>query len=268
MHKRLLTPAEAVLLLAPAGATAKKCIEAALLSLLDCGRIAVEQSSNPFKQPALMLTAPTAATAAALPSHLAAVEQALLGYDKGNRLVASQVLHALQKRFGHGFTRYVHREVAPSLMSRAMLSRTDSKWLGLFRRTVYRRLPPGDELAAPLERLMAAVERMPSLIRSDPEQALRLARSAGVLLILSPRARRKIPKLRKLLAERGDNGASVIYVPLESDREHEWEQVLELGDMALAFDLDSLFDGLDAVGDFTSGADGGSSEGGDGGGGD
>lgn len=267
MDKRLLTPAEAALLLAPTGATAKKCIEAALLCLLNGGRIAVEQSKQ-CKHSALLLTAPAAPTAAPIPAHLVAVEQALVNYGKGGRLVASQVLHALQKRFGHDFARYVHHEVAPSLMSRALLSRTDSKWLGLFSRIQYRRTPPGDELAAPLERLMVAVDRMPSLIRSDPEQALRLARSAGVLLILSPKARRKIPRLRKLLAERGGNGASMTYVPVECDRVPKWERVLELGDMTLAFDLVSLFDGLDAVGAFTSGADSSSSDGGDGGGGD
>lgn len=268
MSKRLLTPAEAALLLAPTGATAKKCIEAALLSLLDRGRIAVEPSSNPFKQPALLLIAPTATTAAHLPTHLATVEQALAGYGKGPRLVASQVLDALQKRFGHGFARYVHQEVAPSLMARALLTRSDVKWLGLFRRIRYRRMPPGDALAAPLERLMAAVERVPSLIRSDPDQAIRLARAAGVLLILSPRTRRQIPKLRKLLAERGDDDASLTYISFEDERVPRWERVLELGDMALAFDLESLFDGLDAVGDFTSGGDSSSDGGGDGGGGD
>lgn len=267
MNKRLLTPAEAVLLLVPTGDTAHICIQAALLSLLDCGRIALEPSSNPFKPSALLLTAPTAATAAFLPAHLLAVEQALTGYGKGNRLVASQVLHALQKRFGHGFARYVHHEVAPALITRALLTRHDSKWLGLFPRIRYRRTPPGEELAAPLERLMVAVERVPSLIRSDPAEAIRLARSAGVLLVLSPRTRRQIPKLRKLLAERGDDG-SLTYVPLESDRKLEWEPVLELGDMALAFDLGSLFDGVDAVGDLTSGADSSSDGGGDGGGGD
>ena len=268
MDKRLLTPAEAALLLAPTGATAKKCIEAGLLSLLDGGHIAVEQSCNPFRQPTLLLIEPLAATAVPLPAHLAALKQALTNYGNGNRLAASQVLDALQKRFGHGFRRYVHHEVAPSLMARALLTRSDSKWLGLFPRIEYRRMPPGDDLAAPLERLMAAVERLPALIRSDPEQALRLARSAGVLLILSPKTRRKIPQLRKLLAARGDDGASLTYLPLECDHVPRWERVLELGDMTLAFDLHSLFDGLDAVGAFTSGADGSPSDGGgDGGGG-
>ena len=114
---------------------------------------------------------------------------------------------------------------------------------------------------------MVAVERVPSLIRSDPEQALRLARSAGVLLILSRRTRRAIPKLRKLLAQRGDSDATLATITVECDHLPKWERVLELGDMALAFDLGSLFDGLDAVGEFTSGADSSSSDGGDGGGG-
>lgn len=268
MDKRLLTPAEAALLLAPTGATAEKCLQAALLSLLDSGRIAVEQSAKPLKHAALLLTPSSTATAARLPAHLAAVEMALAGYGKGNRLVASQVVHALQKRFGYGFHRFVHHEVAPSLMARALLSRRDSKWLGLFPRIQYWRTPPGDELAAPIARMMAAVERLPLLIRSDPEQALRLAHAAGVLLVLSPRTRRQIPKLRKLLAERGDDAGPVSHVPLESDGEFKWDRALELGDMALAFDLGALFDGLDAVGDFTSGGDSSSSDaGGDGGGG-
>lgn len=267
MDKRLLTPTEAALLLAPTGATAKNCIQAALLSLLDAGRIAVEQCSNALKQPALLLIPPTAATAVPLPAHLAVVEQALLNYGKGNRLASSQVLHALQKRFGQGFGRYVHHEVAPSLMSRALLSRSDTKWLGLFPRIQYQRSHLGDDLAAPLGRLMAAVERLPSLVSRDPHQAIRLARSAGVLLVLSPKARRQIPKLRKLLAERGDDGASLLYVPLESDRVPKWECALELGDMALAFDLQSLFTAIDAVCDFISGADNSSDGGGDGGGG-
>lgn len=57
-------------------------------------------------------------------------------------------------------------------------------------------------------------------------------------------------------------------LPLETDREPEWGQLLELGDMALAFEVDVLLDMIDAVGDFTSGGDSGSSDGGGDGGGD
>jgi hypothetical protein len=84
---------------------------------------------------------------------------------------------------------------------------------------------------------------------------------------MSPKARRQIPKLRQLLDERGEDWAALAIMPVGSEREREGEQVLELGDMALAFDAESLFDGLAAVGDFTSGVDSSSSDGGDGGGG-
>lgn len=86
-------------------------------------------------------------------------------------------------------------------------------------------------------------------------------------MVMSPKARRQIPALRKLLVERGEDNP-LTYLPLENDREPEWEQVLDLGDMALDFDLAALFDGLDAIGDFTSGGESSSSDGGDGGGGD
>lgn len=267
MDRRLLTPAEAALLLAPASATATKCLQAGLLSLLGAGRISIEPSRSLFKPSALLLDRSGALTVTPLPSHLAALEQALLAYGKGDRLVSSEVLHALQKRFSLGFARYVHDQVAPGLIKRNLLTRTDSKWLGLFPRIRYNRTARGDALTAPIQRLMLAVEKVPSLIESDPDQAIRIARSAGVLLVMSPKARRQIPALRKLLAERGEDSTTLAYVPFESEKEPEWEQVLELGDMALEFDIAALFDGLDAVGDFTSGGDSSSSDGGDGGGG-
>lgn len=113
MKRRLLTPAEAGLLLAPGAATAAGCIQAGLLSLLDAGRIEFEPSSSPFKQSALRLSPRSDGSGEPLPSHLAALERALAEYGKGDRLVATQVVHALQKRFGYGYGRYVHDELAP-----------------------------------------------------------------------------------------------------------------------------------------------------------
>lgn len=269
MDRRLITPAEAALLLAPSSGTASKCLQAALLSLLSAGRIAIEQSSSMFKQSALLLNAAPPPTTPPLPSHLIALQEALQAYGKGDRLVSSQVLHALQKRFGYGFERYVHEEVAPGLIKRALLTRKDSKWLGLFPRITYQRTGRGDALFAPIERLMLAVEEIPSLIDRDPDQALRIARSAGVLIIMSHKARRQIPALKKLLAERGDDLVPLTYLPIvdEGEGKVDLEQLLDLGDMALEFDIEALFDGIDAVGDFTSGGDSSSSDGGDGGGG-
>lgn len=266
VDKRLLTPAEAGLLLDPGTNVASQCIQAGLLSLLDSGRIVFEPSSNPFRQSALRVSS-RSGSGAPLPSHLEALERALLDYGKGDRLVSSRVVQAFQNRFGYGYGRYVHDELAPGLIKRDLLVREDYKWLGFFNRVRYRRTARGDALAMPIERLMAEIEDLPSLIAADPERAIRLARSAGVLLIMSPKARRQIPKLQKLLAKRGDDSASFAYLPLETDDEADWDQLLELGDMALAFDVTALFDMIDAVGDFTSGDSGSSDGGGDGGGG-
>lgn len=83
MYQRLLTPSKAALLLAPSVGTASKCHQAGLLSLLGAGRIAVEQSANPFKQSALVLNLPEMPGRGPLPNHLVALEHALRGYDKG-----------------------------------------------------------------------------------------------------------------------------------------------------------------------------------------
>lgn len=265
MTDQKLSPAEAAFLIAPKARTGHQCLEAGLLALLGAGRVRVEGAAGMFSEPALVLE--PSASGAVLPRHVAAIEQALAGYGSGNRLTRTQVLHALQKRFGYGYGRFVHEEIAPALIGRGLVGRTDGKWLGIFPRIRYARTPAGDAMAAPLERLMAEVERFPSLIESDPDAAIRLARSAGVLLVMSPKARRQIPALRTLLAERGDDSAAVIYASSDTGPDRDWELGVEGSDMALSFELDALFDGLDAASDFTSGGDGGSSDGGDGGGG-
>lgn len=83
---------------------------------------------------------------------------------------------------------------------------------------------------------------------------------------MSPTARRRIPVLRRLLAERGDDSAFVTYTAIDSGEETDWDQWLDIGDMALEFDILSLFDSIDSVGDLTSG-DSRNSDSGDGGGG-
>lgn len=266
MTQRLLTPTEAAFLLAPKSRSARECLQAALLSLLSSGRIAIEQSNSVFKETALILTGNE--TARPLPSHLKAVDEALTSYGGGDRLVSSKVLQALQKRFGSDYRRYVHDEVAPALIRRDLLLRKDSKWLGLFPKISYEHTPRGAAITAPLDRLMSAVNQVPSLIESDPDEALRVALAAGALLVMSPPARRQLPALRKLLTERGDDYVPLTTMPgMTDDEGSDAGRLLDLIDMALSLDVGTLFDGIDAVGDFTSGSDSSSSDGGDGGGG-
>ena len=266
MTQRLLTPAETAFLLAPSSSSAGKCLDAALLSLLSTGRIAIEQSNSVLKETALTFLRNEPARP--LPSHLKAVEEALISFGGGDRLVSSNVLHALQKRFSSDFRRYAHEEVAPALVGRDLLLRKDSKWLGLFPKITYERSQRGAAITAPLDRLMTAVSKVPSLIESDPDKALRVALAAGALLVMSPPARRQVPALRKLLAERGDR-----YVPLNTmpgisgEEGSDAGNLLDLTDIALSLDVVTLLDSIDAVGDFTSGSESSSSDGGDGDGG-
>jgi hypothetical protein len=266
MDRKLLTPAEAALLLDPLNSTATACVQAGLLSLLGAGRITFERASSLFKQSAIQLN-PSAATAAPLPRHLVVLEQALLGYGKGDRLVSSEVLHALQKRFGAGFGAYLREEVAPGLIERGLLTPTNGKWLGLFPRVTYQRTPRGDAVIAPVQRLLGAADELKSLLAANPREAIRLARSAGVLLVMSPKARRQVPKLRKLFDQRRDDVTSTASLSIEGDRALEPDDTFEVGDLGLALDGVVLFESLDLVGDFTSGGDSSSSDGGDGGGG-
>ena len=86
---------------------------------------------------------------------------------------------------------------------------------------------------------------------------------------MSAKARRQIPALRKLLSKRGDDFVPMSQMSLdggEEDRD-QMKLLLDLGDMALSSEIEALFDGIDAVGDFTSGGNSSSSDGGDGGGG-
>ncbi|MFN7026714.1 MAG: hypothetical protein ACK4QP_19805, partial [Pseudorhizobium sp.] len=228
-----------------------------------------EESGSLSEQSALLLKGEGQPQAGPLPTHLSAVEEALIAHGKGNRLVGSEVLHALQKKFGHGFGRFVHEEVAPGLIKLDLITRKDGKWIGLFPRISYERTARGTALAIPLQRLVADVERIPSLIDTNPTEALDVALSAGVLLVMSARARRQITALRKLLTERGDDFVAMAYMPLGSGNEGggEIEDLLDLGGMALSFDVEALLDSIEAVGDFTSGGDSSSSDAGDGGGG-
>jgi hypothetical protein len=268
MMHRLLTLAEAAFLLAPTASSASKCLQAALLSLLSTGRIAIEQPSSVFKESALIVTREAPPKATSLPSHLKVVEESLTSYGAGDRLVSSKVLNVLQKRFGYDFRCYVHDEVAPALVKRELLIRQDGRWLGVFPKISYERTAAGAAITTPLERLVAAVNQVPSLIERDPDAALKVATEAGALLVMSPPARRQLPALRKLLIERGDGYVPLSTMPGISDDEgSEAEKSADLADMGLSLGAETLFDGIDAVGDFTSGGDSGSSDGGDGGGG-
>lgn len=263
MTRSLLSQAEAAFLLAPSGRSGGDCIRAALLALIAQGRIAVAKQSNPFGGYELVFGSDKGADG--LLPHLRTVELTLRDRAGSGRLDRAGVLAALQKRFGYGFGRYVHEHIAPELADLGHVVRLDGKWLGIIPRTRYELTSTGQKVVAPLLRELATLDNLPALIERSPAHALQLAHTSGVMLVLSPVARRQLPRLRKLMTK-DDTGFGPLVLTgsdsgsVEGFQPHAWSADSEVS---------SLLDGVASVCDATS-ADGGSDGGGggDGGGGD
>lgn len=263
MGDRLLSAPQAAFLIEPAASSAARCLQAALLTLLGRGHVEFGEKESVFSDRMLHLRI---GDGEPLPSHVAVVKASLADYKPGmSGLKRTQVVHALQKRFGLGYGRYIRDHLAPTLVERALVTTERRKFIGLFPYTRYQRTSRGYALAAPLLRLMKAADELPEMIEADPDRALHLVHSAGVLLVMSPTARRQIPALKKLIETRDGDSPTLSFAYVSDEPEAEWETILDLGDIALSDEAVDLFDSLDAAGDFTSGGDGGS-DGGDGGG--
>ena len=259
-----LLPPEAALLIEPKRSTAPQCLQAALLSLLSLGHIALHESKGFFS------TAHTLrlldGEGPPLPPNLAVVKNVLLSHGRGRVLRTQEVIRALQKGFGLDYRQYVEDKLAPSLIKRGLLRREQRKFLGLIPYSSYARTPSGEAKAAPLIRLLDEAGGIRKLIRNDPNRAIGIAQAAGVMLVLSPAAKAQIPQLKALMADRAaDSSGGGYYVEGGSD-ESEWQIGVDFGSFDFSADIGGWLDGVGSVGDFTGG-DGGDG-GGDGGGGD
>lgn len=260
MDRSLLTQAEAAFLLSPAARTGGDCIRAALLSLIAQGRIAIAEKAGPTGTLELILGSDNGP--AGLAPHQRAVEMALRQYRDGKRLKPTEVIAALQKQFGSGYGCFVHDHIAPELIALGYAVKIETKWLGFIPRSRYGLTAKGHEVAVRLRRELASLDDLPALVAANPAFALQLAHSAGVMLMLSPIARKQIPRLRRLMAQReGDPGLAMTPAPdqpasIAGVESHVWPA-----------DRDGcgLLDGVGGVCEVTAG-DSGSGDGGDGGG--
>lgn len=265
MADMLLSPAEAAFLVQPDSSSAGRCLQAALLTLLGQDHVEFGEKTSFFSDRILHLRP---GGGRPLPPHIATVKTALSSYKPGSSsLKRSQVVHALQKGFGMGFGRYVHDHLAPSLIERGLLIRHKRKFLGLIPYTRYERTTRGYAVAAPLKRLVAEIDDLETWVAADPGRAMAMARSAGILLVMSPKAFRQIPKLRTLVQARGNDAPTASYTYSSSDSESDHEAAAAISDMRLTDDVLDLVNSVTAAADFTSAGGGGDSDGGDGGGG-
>lgn len=262
MASALLSPAEAALLIDPRSASGATCVQLALLDLVARGCVRIELGGRWVGNHKLHLTG---VGAEPLPAHLVALLAALGRGREPRILTRNQVVQALQRHFGSAYGRYVRQCLAPILADRGLLVEERRRLIGLFAYTRYRRTEAGEESADSLRKLVAALESMPKLIASDPEQALQLARSAGVLLALSPKARRQAGKLKALLEDRNsDATVTAAYAPGQAGGEHG----LETGGSATFEGIGHWFDSVGAIGDFTPDSGGSDAADSGGGGGD
>jgi len=256
-----LLPAEAALLVEPSRSSAPQCIQAALLTLLGRGHIAIEEQGR-FLKTRFLRVRP--GDGEPLPRHLATLKNALDVYTRFGMVRSDQAVRSLQKAFGNDFRNYVHDILAPPLISRGLLKREERKFLGLIPYFHYERTIAGEAKARPLIRLIEEAGGIKKLIKSDPDRAIRIAQAAGVLLVLSPAAKAQIPKLKALMADRGSDGGG--YYIDGSSAESDWQFGVDLGSFDFSADIGGWLDSIGSVGDFTGGDGGG--DGGDGGGGD
>lgn len=256
-----LTPAEAALLLKPRRGSGTSCLQCALLTLVARNHLSINDGGGLFGQKQL-LRGP--GDGLALPAHHQAVMDAVFA-DGRTSAGASEVSSALRNVFGADHGGYVHDHVAPALIARGLISRSDRKWLGLIPYIHYELSAEGRRRAQYIGALLDELAQMKSLVRSDPHRARRLLEAAGVLVILSPQARAQAKKLKLLVQERSD-GATVTY---GGEGSGEWQIGVDVGNLGSAADCIDLLDGVSCASDFTGGdgsGDGGS-DGGDGGGG-
>lgn len=266
MTRTLLTQTEAAFLLNPSAGAGGDCVRAAMLALISQGRIAVAKKPGLFAGFELILGSD--AGAHGLAPHQRIVETTLRGYRDGKRLAANDALVALVTHFGSSFGRYVHDHVAPPLIEMGHVVRTDSKWLGLFPRIRYELTASGRKVIEPLRNELASLDDLPTLIKSNPDYALQLAHRTGVMLVLSPIARRQLPRLRKLMAKRDGDTGTVMVGGTDASGSVEG---FETPSWDLVASDSGLFDSVSAVCEVTSGDNGssdGGDSGGDGGGGD
>jgi hypothetical protein len=263
MTEAPLLPAEAALLVEPKRSSAPQCIQAALLTLLGRGHIAIEEEGRLIKHRYLRLRP---GDGEPLPRHLATVKNALDVHTRFGMVRSDQSIRSLQKAFGNDYRKYVHDILAPPLISRGLLKREERRFLGLIPYFHYERTLAGEAKARPLIRLLDEAGGIKKLIRTDPDRAIRIAQMAGVLLVLSPAAKAQIPKLKALMADRsGDGGGAYFHAEGSSD-ESDWQFGVDFGSFDFSAEVGGWLDAIGFVGAFT-GDDGGGDGSGDGGGG-
>lgn len=280
-----LTPAEALVLLAPEDAPGTDAVKATILALLAQGCLRSETKTvSSFLRRAhpVAFLSPGRPFPAPVPRHVGAVLDVVRAAGDN---AMPKIAEGLVKAFGQKCARFCPEHVLPELIGKRLLERRETserkKFLGLIPHTVTRvqhiRTPSGEAEYARIQQAMAEAHTIPQFLSTDPVRAAAMAAALGALIFLVPEL---VPYYQQLSAEmQRANVVAMAQGAADGNDSFEFGgnsgNAPELNDLGAALNLDqafdSLSDSLDAAMDAaesSSGGDGGSDGGSDGGGGD
>lgn len=263
-----LTPAEAMVLLEPNTVSGRSVVRTSLLHLAAAGYLRAEVHA---KRSWLGTGGGTrlvrTEAAGPLPDHLAVVLNALFPPAKSEASISpTEMTYRLQRAFGYDYARYLAGHIRPLLLSKALLSVEEYRWMWIVPRRRYLHTDAGMRLRERIGTRLRGAEGLPELLQRDPRRAAAAAASLGGLVLIAESLR---PHLGGLANAARSEPSLTLLATLDADEDERRNAWLEGADLFAEIDWGSILDAVEGVGDaFDAGGDsGGGDGGGDGGGG-
>jgi hypothetical protein len=263
-----LTPAEALVLLEPNKVSGRSVVRTSLLHLAAAGYLRAEvQAKRSWLGTGGGTRLVRTDAAGPLPDHLAGVLNALFPPAKSEAsLSPAEVTSRLQRAFGYDYARYLALHIRPLLLSKALLSVEEYRWMRIVPRRRYLHTDAGMRLRERIGTRLRGADGLPELLRSDPRRAAAAAAGLGGLVLIAEGLR---PHLGELANAARSEPSITLIATLEADEDERRNAWLEGADLFAEVDWGAILDAVSGVGDaFDAGGDSaGGDGGGDGGGG-
>ncbi len=252
----------AIVLLKPNHRDGRDAMRAALgtLGMQQLIRRAPPSNARWFRETRFEIVAPSGERRVALSPAGSAVYEALSRKSSSSGFTAAEILMVMQKEFGIGYQKFMDELLVPQLVDKGLLERKTARRLWFFSYNRLELTTAGHALQVQLQALKLEVDRIPHLIRSDPQSAVLACVRLGPALLLGSHLG---PHLKKLSAIARDQASGVEMARLLDEPDARSMNWLDGQDMLLSMDWTGILDSLEGAFDASdAGADGGSSDGG------
>jgi len=251
-----LSPAEAVVLLAPNLLKGSDAVKVTLLLLLTTGVLRIEESEVPGifrskKVAHLRIVAEPKNPSAEIAAVLSVVRAA---QPEGGKI--SDVVKHAEKTFAAGCPLFSTNFIMPTLIARGLVTKKKLWFSFIFRLT-----PEGEAAQARIKSDLLKADDVARLVKSDPAQAAAIAATLGTNILLSGKLTKQFKPLADAMRAHSGGGGDVLILT-GGDTNHAHVGGFDLGSLG-HFDLGSLSAGaVDAlhsgIGSFDAGfGDGG-----------